>query len=318
MPRANSLTNGIALPSRMRWEKLGRLLAPDPDIEWMSTCTGPAFAHTPDGSDVLDVYVTGRDNRNRSLIGIVKVMLADVPTVLAISPKPVLACGSRGAFDENGVSYPCVVERDARLFLYYTGWMPTVITPFQVHLGLAVRQHDGTMQRVSRAPILERTNEDFLSIGSVCVQVEDGLWRMWYTTFTEWGSGVGEPKHKYIIKYASSRDGIHWERNNEVCINLEHPGEHSICSPTVYRDMNGYHMWYCYRGDEYRIGYATSDDGVSWRRHDDNGGLDQSGQEWDSRAQCYPHVFLRGDDLYMLYCGNGYGREGLGMARLKL
>ena len=323
MPHAkrisSSFVEGTELSGGVRWEKMGRLLAPNPDIEWMSTCTGPAFAHAPDGSELMDVYVTGRDSQNRSLIGIVRIALAGgVPRVLAISPTPVLTCGSRGAFDENGVSYPCIVEKDEQLFLYYTGWMPTVLTPFQVHLGLAIRQNDGTMRRASRAPILERTNEDFLSIGSVCVEVENGLWRMWYTAFIDWGDGVAEPKHKYIIKYASSHDGIHWQRKNQVCINLEHTGEHSICRPTVYHDKNGYHMWYCYRGDEYRIGYAVSDDGVSWRRRDGDAGLDQTEEDWDSQAQCYPHVFRHGAYLYMLYCGNGYGRDGLGMARLKL
>jgi hypothetical protein len=141
---------------------------------------------------------------------------------------------------------------------------------------------------------------------------------MWYTAFTEWGSEPGQPKHKYIIKYASSHDGIHWQRNNQVCIDLEHAGEHSICRPTVYNDKDGSHLWYCYRGDEYRIGYAVSDDGVSWQRRDGDVGLNQSDEDWDAQAQCYPSVFRHGAYLYMLYCGNGYGRAGLGIARLKL
>jgi len=307
----------MALNGR-RWEKMGRLLAPNPDIEWMSTFTGPSFAHAVDGSGQFDVYVTGRDRSNRSLIGVARVTLADVPKVVAVSPTPVLTCGPRGAFDENGVSYPWLVHNDGQLYLYYTGWMPTVLTPFQVHLGLAVWQDDGTLRRVSRAPILERTNEDFLSIGSVCVQVENGLWKMWYTAFIEWGTEPGQPKHKYIIKYASSPDGVHWQRNNQICINLEHADEHSISRPTVYHDSHGYHMWYCYRGDEYRIGYAVSEDGISWQRCDGEVNLHQSDESWDAQAQCYPQVFRHGAYLYMLYCGNGYGRDGLGIARLKI
>jgi hypothetical protein len=59
-------------------------------------------------------------------------------------------------------------------------------------------------------------------------------------------------------------------------------------------------------------------DGVSWQRRDSDVGLDQSDEDWDAQAQCYPSVFRHGAYLYMLYCGNGYGRAGLGIARLKL
>ena len=49
----------------MRWEKLGRILAPDRRLPWMSTYTGAAFALPHEGSSLIDLYVTGRDDRNR-------------------------------------------------------------------------------------------------------------------------------------------------------------------------------------------------------------------------------------------------------------
>lgn len=301
-----------------KWERMGRILSPDPRIWWMSTFTGPAFADPVDGSDLIDVYVTGRDSENRSQIGLVRISLQDRPTVVSVSPEPVLSCGELGAFDENGVSYPCVVRHGGRRYLYYTGWMPTVLTPFQNHLGLAMQQGDGAFERVSRAPILERTDQDYLSIGSVHVQVENGAWRMWYTAFTGWGSVPGQPKHRYIIKYATSPDGIGWQRDNVVCIDRAHDDEHSICRPSVYRDGVGYHMWYCHRGQQYRIGYALSKDGITWLRRDRDVGWPAADLAWDAEAQCYPHVFRHGAYLYMLYCGNHYGRDGLGLARRRL
>jgi len=302
---------------RGQWEKLGRILAPDPSIDWMSTFTGAAFASPVNDSSVFDVYVTGRDRSNRSRIGRVRMSLEKLPKVLEVSPEPVLSLGPLGAFDENGVSYPCLLRHQGRLFLYYTGWMPTVLTPFQNHLGLAIQQDDGRFIRVSRAPILERTNEDYLSIGSVCVLVDAGIWKMWYTGFFDWGQPP-LPQHRYRIKYATSEDGVHWNRENRVCIDLEREGEHSICRPTVYKYGDLYHMWYCYRGKYYRIGYAFSDDGISWTRSDENVALVLSEEGWDSQTQCYPNVFRHGNDLYMLYCGNNYGQEGLGLARFKL
>ena len=77
-------------------------------------------------------------------------------------------------------------------------------------------------------------------------------------------------------------------------------------------------MWYVYRGNQYRIGYAHSSDGINWERADNLAGIDVSPEGWDSKAISYPHVFQYKNHLYMLYCGNDYGKEGLGLARLKI
>jgi len=301
-----------------QWEKLGRILVPDPTSSWLCTHTGAAFALPRRDSSVVDVYVTGRDSDNRSLIGLVVLDLDRPGEAIDISPEPVLGCGSLGAFDENGVSYPCLVPNGDDLFLYYTGWMPTVLTPFQNHLGLARRNRQGTFDRVSRAPILPRTDADHLSIGSVCVLREEGEWQMWYTSFLGWGRTPEEPKHRYVIKHARSADGITWQREDRICIDSRSADEHSICRPAVWLHDGVYHMWFCSRGDHYRIGYAYSSDGVAWTRADEHVGIDRSTEGWDSIAQCYPCVFEHGGYLYMLYAGNDYGREGLGLARLPL
>jgi hypothetical protein len=83
----------------------------------------------------------------------------------------------------------------------------------------------------------------------------------------------------------------------------------------VLFDSGLYHMWYSYRGAAYRIGYAWSSDGTRWVRRDDLAGIDVSAEGWDSEAICYAHVFRFEGELYMLYCGNHYGRDGLGLAR---
>ena len=42
--------------------------------------------------------------------------------------------------------------------------------------------------------------------------------------------------------------------------------------------------------------------------------IDVSTSGWDSEMVCYPHVFVHEGRKVMLYCGNGYGRSGFGMA----
>jgi hypothetical protein len=305
------------LNGKTAWTKMGRILEPDARREWMATYTGPAYAVPRSGDDVVDVYVTGRDSRNRSRIGVVTIDPRRPVPPLAVSDAPVFDIGDLGAFDENGVSYPWIVEAGADLYMYYVGWMPTVLTPFQNHVGLAIRRGAGEWRRFSRAPILERTNDDYLSIGSTSVLREPDRWRMWYTCFRRWGRCPGEPKHVYAIKFGESADGVHWTRPNHVCIDNASADEYSIGRPSVLRHDGLYHMWFSYRGAEYRIGYAWSENGVDWVRRDDLAGIGVSSSGWDSEAVCYSHVFRWKDAMYMLYCGNHYGREGLGLAVLR-
>ena len=298
-------------------EKLGRLIKPNKNIAWMSTFTGPSFALRKEGP-IFDIYVTGRDEKNRSTIGKMKINMDDPLNVLEISPEPVFTFGELGAFDENGVSYPYLVQHDGKTYMYYVGWMPSVLTPFQNHLGLAVENTDGTFTRVSKAPIMERNDDDHLCIGSACVFIEDSVWKMWYTSFLKWGKDKEEHKHHYVIKYAESDNGINWKRNNNICINFKDKSEYAIGKPCVLKIKDAYHMWYSYRGKEYRIGYAVSNDGLHWERQDELAGIDVSDSGWDSQAVCYSHVVPYKKNLYMLYNGNHYGKEGLGIARIIL
>ena len=299
-----------------KWEKLGRILKSDPSIDWMSTFTGPSFA-TQIKNGKFKLYITGRDDKNRSIIGKATIDLDSSDLKVVVDPKPVFNIGELGCFDENGVSYPIIVESEGEDFMYYVGWVPTVLTPFQNFTGLAKSlKGKDRFTRVSRAPILERTNDEPFSSGSVYV-IKEKVWKMWYTSFLRWGEET-EHKHFYVIKYAESKDGINWTRNNEICIDIENDSEYAIGKPSVIKLNDIYHMWYVYRGEQYRIGYAHSEDGKKWTRADQLADIDVSSEGWDSKAISYPHVFQYNDYLYMLYCGNNYGKEGLGLARRKI
>ena len=295
---------------------LGLLVKPEAQNDWLVSHTGASCIKSL-GDNRFELIISGRDSSNRSTLGTAHLTLHYDEYKLEIISAPILSHGQIGTFDENGVSYPYLVTKDNTDYLYYTGWMLTVLTPFQNQLGLAVRkQGEQKFSRFSRAPIMERNNDDFTSIGSSAVIYHDGLWRMWYTGFGEWSEHSSKASHTYCIKYAFSNDGIKWERNNIVCIpsSEENP---NIARPTVVFDksLNLYRMWFCYRKEEYKIGYATSKDGIEWKRSDEISGFSPSGQDWDKQSQCYPFAFYHKDSLYLIYAGNNYGKGGLGICR---
>ena len=61
----------------------------------------------------------------------------------------------------------------------------------------------------------------------------------------------------------------------------------------VYWD-NNYHMWFAHRGTKdyttYRIGYASSTDGIKWKRKDENMTQAISEKGWDSDSIYYPYM----------------------------
>lgn len=301
------------------WERIGCILqAKDMDVPWLRTHTGASVAWpSPDG-DVFDVYITGRDEQNRSMIGRASLLMSDRPRIVDIQAKPVLGLGQHGTYDENGVSYPCLFEYAGRLHMLFTGWVPGVLTPFQNDLGLAVQEDDGRFERVSKAPILSRDDDDYLGIGSSFALCQDGLWHLWYTSFRSWGSTPDEPKHQYWIKHATGKDPLSWERRHVTSVGLGGSEEYVVCRPSVVVEDGVWHMWFCARGDYYQLGYASSVDGQNFDRCDDYIQMARPANGFDSNEQSYPHVFRHKDALYMLYCGNGYGRDGLGLARLPL
>jgi hypothetical protein len=238
-------------------------------------------------------------------------MLADYAAESLLDP------GELGAFDDNGTMASCLVVRDGVEYLYYIGWSLGVTVPFYTFVGCAVRtEGEQRFSRVSASPILARTSVDPYFTTAPWVLVEDGTWRMWYAAGTGWDEQGGRPLHRYHIRYAESDDGLAWRRDGVVCIDYAGEDEFALTRPCVVRDGAGYKMWYSRRGRRYRLGYAQSQDGLSWERRDDEVGIDVSDTGWDSEMIEYPCVFDHRDQRYLIYNGNGYGVTGIGWALL--
>ncbi len=301
----------------MRWVKRGILIEPPKGIEWARTHAAlPTPQLLEDGR--VRVYFSSRDGAGRAHIARTDVNVIDGPRSVVIDSRPVLAPGPLGTFDDSGVTTSCLLQHAGRIYLYYSGWSLGTTVPFYIFAGCAISDDGGlSFNRMSPAPILERTAVDPYLTASPFVLVEGGIWRMWYVSGTGWEMADGKPKHYYHIKYAESADGARWRTGGHVCIDYRDAGEHAIARPYVIKDGGLYRMWYSYRGEAYRIGYAESSDGLSWKRKDDQAGIDVSDDGWDSEMVAYPCVFELEGRSHMLYNGNGYGATGIGHARLE-
>jgi predicted GH43/DUF377 family glycosyl hydrolase len=301
----------------MRWRKLGRIVSSEGQFPWMVSHASVPFAEKVDG-DLYRVYFTSRDRQNRSHIGWLELDINRPDRILRLSDTPVLAPGALGRFDDRGAMMSWLVRHDGQRHFYYVGWNTRASVPFHVSIGLAVGPESGQDPVVTSypGPILERGMIDPFFCSNPCVLVENGRWRMWYLSGLGWADLAGRASASYDVRYAESDDGRHWRRTGRVAIGLEPPHEFAIARPCVLREPEGYVMWYCVRLRDrpYRLGVARSPDGLAWEREQGDPGLGPSEDGWDSEMVAYPHVFDHGPDRYMLYCGNGFGRTGFGLA----
>jgi len=230
------------------WRKRGLLLEPLRGLPWARSHAALPAPVADDGHSA-DLYHSPRDEHGRAHVARAR-LRADSQgrlTVLAHDPEPVLSPGALGAFDDSGTTVSCVLDGDDGTLLYYTGWTRGVTVPFYFYAGLAIRPFGARrFERVSRAPVLERSAVDPFLTASPWVLRDGGAWRMWYVSCTEWVPGANPaepPRHYYHLRYAESADGIRWRRAGHVAVDFADEHEYAISRPCVVREGDRYRMW---------------------------------------------------------------------------
>lgn len=299
-----------ANPAPARWRKLGLVITPDPALWWSRS---HAMLPTPEHVEgsLWRIYQSGRNDRNQSHVGWALVDLARPDRVLERSEEPVLRPGPLGAFDDNGVLPSCILQDGDETLMYYIGFKPGGTTRMDLFGGLASRPAGASeFTRISRAPIIERTNVNPY-INTAPWVVRDGeAWRMYYVAGTEW---VNPDLPRYNIQIATSENGRDWVRDGRVAMDFA-PGENALARPYVYHDGTRWVMWFASKGTAYRARWAVSDDGLTWTRLESGPGLEPSPEGPDSEMLEYFIVLEHQGQRIVFYNGDDYGRAGVCVA----
>lgn len=303
----------------MAWVIQGRIFNPaDHDFAYSHAQVPTVLAL----GDRLRIYYADRFEDGRSFTTFLDVDRGDPSRIIYLHKAPILPFGAPGTFDDDGVMPSFAVERDGAVWLYYSGWNRGVSVPYRNSVGVAVSEDGGRrFRRLFEGPVLDRTpTEPYIAVTPSLLK-ENGVWRMWYISGLSWVLIGDRYEPVYGIKGATSQDGIAWDRPGRLLIPQSHP-EEAFSHPSVIRDEDGYHMWYCYRASRdyrdgegaYQIGYAASDDGEVWRRDDARGGLARQPAGFASAMTCYPFVTVVDGRRIMFFNGDGFGRSGIGWA----
>lgn len=246
--------------------------------------------------------------------------------------------GKPGEIDSLWCVLPCVHKFGVKWHLYYSS---RELTPpggeelgLQSFPGIKLAVSDDGIhfeKRPGGAVVTGNMTKEFpnnrgVAGGGSIIETTDAdgstVYRMYYTIAN------GVPNKDVLIdqeKHCAvchSGDGITWEDHRVILSpRKEVTNENAaVAAPFVFRDGDRYRMIYCGIGTRwgfYSMSEAVSEDGYQWERPagDENITL-CPGEEgsWESQMVEYPHVTREGDRWRLFYCGNGYGRSGIGTA----
>ncbi|NNM84993.1 MAG: hypothetical protein HKL96_04455 [Phycisphaerales bacterium] len=206
-----------------------------------------------------------------------------------------------------GTCFDICVLRSGRLYDMWYSWRP------KKSIAL-VTSHDGIhwgKPIVVLGPDRKTGWQD--DVNRPVVVYRHKLFRMWYTGQTRTHSRIG---------YATSHDGIHWNRRARPVLSPTRPWERmAVMCPDVIWDRTAreYKMWYS-GGDQYEpkaIGLAVSKNGINWKRFSNKPIFTaDKNHPWEQDRVTACQVIQQGPWYYMFYIGfENVHRAAIGLAR---
>ena len=249
---------------------------------------------------------------------------------------PLMDLGGKDRFDESWCVLPCVHRIGNLWHLYYTGRSALSGVGLQAFwgIGLAVSEDLRNWKKVSEEPVLlgdgypEWPGNRGVAGGGPIIELpqSDGrtLFRMYYTLCTGTPSKnllVDQAKHSAVVHTYDGRTFFDKRIILRARADATYENAATIAL-NLWPTKAGYHAVYAAIGSRfgaYSICEASSADGLVWERGrpGENLALPPAGNGWESKMTEYPHVVRESGHLRLFYCGNGYGRTGIGTATAK-
>jgi predicted GH43/DUF377 family glycosyl hydrolase len=224
-------------------------------------------------------------------------------------PQIVLAPNPANKWEER-LNRPVVLEHNNLYHIWYTGQSQD-----SSWIGYATSADGIAWKRMSDKPVLS-PDLPWEKVAVMCPHViwdeQENLFKMWY-------SG-GEQYEPDAIGYATSKDGMKWEKYAENPVFKNDPKSEweqaKVTACQVIKDKSEYIMFYIgFRDIDYaQIGLAKSKDGIShWQRHPANP-IIKPGTGWDASAVYKPFAIYDGKKWLLWYNGRNGGFEQIGVA----
>lgn len=230
-------------------------------------------------------------------------------------------------FDKIGVETASVLkDHNLKYRMYYSS---SFEDNNNFYIGLALSD-DGKNWSKKISPVFEAKNEwekgesSGVLEPSVIYDKEEKIYKMWY-------SGLGERNGKsaFRIGYATSADGLNWQR---LTYPVLEPGSGEVWDDVlvshvnVSKSQNGYHLFYFGVSDwddgasfqKGAIGHAYSADGINWQKNPNNPIIKPREGFWDTWTVGGPSSLILENEIWLWYFGNHRKdsfKGGIGLVR---
>jgi predicted GH43/DUF377 family glycosyl hydrolase len=215
---------------------------------------------------------------------------------------------------ESDLNRPVVVKKDGVYHLWYTGQASG-----HSWIGYATSADGKNFTRQSTEPVISPT-EPWEKVAAMCPHV---IWDAQEKIFKMWYSG-GEQYEPDAIGYATSKDGLHWEKYAGNPVFKADPTRSweqlKVTACQVIKRKKDYLMFYIGFHDINlaQIGIAKSPDGIgNWERFSGNPIIFPEEGAWDASACYKPFAIQEKDHWKLWYNGRNGGLEQIGLAIFK-
>lgn len=160
-------------------------------------------------------------------------------------------------------------------------------------------------------PVLQPSGSWEKNTASPIVLKENDQYKIWYSTYSyNWISG----QDRFRMGYSTSSSGLNWNKYPDWVIrgtiNSWDSGGTDRGISVVLRD-GVYHLWYAGTNDSdltinpyWRIGYATSVDGINWTKQNNGNPVIVPSKPWELKNVSYPNVIFENGKYKMWYAAS--------------
>lgn len=271
----------------------------------------------------IRVYVGGFDDKGISRIWYLDLDSNNPSIIKSISKNPVLDIGEDGCFDDNGVFPAHISIFDKEIYLNYTGFQLGKKSIEHFNFGGLAKgfEEDSIYKRVSKVPILDRSDEGLFVRAGQSIIKEDDHFLSVYSAGNTWSFAGGKMRPNYDICIQKLQTPLEYSLKGEKIIYADHSIEHGLGRPQIIKLKGIYYVFYTRRllNMKYFFGISKSTDLINWIKIDDEiKGITHSESGWDSEMIYFPSVIEVKDKIYMFYSGNNFGLEGFGYSELEI
>jgi len=210
---------------------------------------------------------------------------------------------SNSYYDSYGVTQPQIIVENGLYKMYYFG----IVSGAHKYVLYAESSDGLSWNKPFQYPILnpgESGSWDSWAVHPGAVfKDDDNIYKMYYY-------GYSNQYDQWHIGLATSADGVNWIKYPQPILYATSGWEYQIGSSSIIKKDGVYYLYYFGRyAPNYRIGVATSTDGINFTKYPGNPILSNT-ISWEEAGVIYPSVILENSVFKMIYTnstGTGFG-----------